>query len=149
MNTKNKTIIPLVASTFCIFLVRELPAQTSLAVYGQLPFMSDLALSPDGTRIAFATTTATDETAVIVSAVSDLHQVAGVRSGTQKIRAIDWADDDQLLIAASWTTDLPGYWAEAHEYLQLYGCQVSACKVVSDLMNRKFSHPSQRIISAI
>jgi pimeloyl-ACP methyl ester carboxylesterase len=139
VNITTKTIIPLVAFTFCLCLVRELPAQTSLAVYGQLPFMSDLALSPDGTRFAFATTTATDETAVIVSAVSDLHQVAGVGSGVQKIRKIQWAGDDQLLIMASWTTDLWGYWAGAHEYLQLYGCQVSACKVVSDLMNRQFS----------
>jgi dipeptidyl aminopeptidase/acylaminoacyl peptidase len=139
VNIKSKTINSLIAFTICMCWVRELPAQTSLAVYGQLPFMSDLALSPDGTRFAFATTTATDETAVIVSAVSDLHQVAGVRSGTQKLRGIEWADDDQLLIEASWTTDLPGYWGEAHEYLQLYGCQVSACKVVSDLMNRKFS----------
>jgi dipeptidyl aminopeptidase/acylaminoacyl peptidase len=133
-----KTILSLVAFTFCACFVRELPAQTSLAVYGQLPFMSDLAISPDGTHFAFATTTATDETAVIVSAVSDLHQVAGVRSGVQKIRGISWASDDQLLIVASWTTDLPGYWAESHEYYQLYGCQVSACKV-SDLMNRQFS----------
>jgi dipeptidyl aminopeptidase/acylaminoacyl peptidase len=137
VKTKNSTFFVFVAFAFCICVVRELPAQTSLAVYGQLPFMSDPAISPDGTRFAFATTTATDATAVVVSAMPDLHQVAGVGFETHKIRDIEWADDDQLLVIASWTAGATDYWAEPHEYAQLYGCQVLACKV-SDLMNRDF-----------
>jgi len=109
-----------------------------LAVYGRLPFMEHVALSPDGTRFAFATTTANEETAVIVSAVSDLHQLAAVSSGTQKVRAISWADDDNLLVNASSTAllaDAP--WSGRQEYMQQYTFQVSTGKI-RDLMNMPF-----------
>ena len=113
------------------------PAASPLSIYGQLPFMDNVALSPDGTRFAFSTGIANDETAVIVTAVSDLHQVAAVRAGEQKLRDISWADDDQLLIESSATTILPGWWTEPDEYFQLYACQVSNGKIL-DLMDRNF-----------
>lgn len=62
----------------------EPAAPTPLSIYGQLPFMENVALSPDGTRFAFSTNIDNDETAVIVTAISDRHQVAAVRAGAQK-----------------------------------------------------------------
>ncbi len=108
-----------------------------LAVYGQLPFMENVALSPDGTRFAFATTTANEETAVIVSAVSDLHQVAAVSAGAQKLRYISWADDDNLLINASSTALLADAGWGRQEYWQQYAFQVST-RQIRDLMNMPF-----------
>jgi dipeptidyl aminopeptidase/acylaminoacyl peptidase len=113
------------------------PAAAPLSVYGQLPFMENVALSPDGTRFAFSTNIANDETAVIVTAISDLHQVAAVRAGEQKIRGISWADDDNLLIESSATTMIPGWTGDNEEIMQLYACQVSTGKIL-DLMDRKF-----------
>ncbi len=111
--------------------------QAPLAVYGQLPFMDHVALSPDGTRFAFSTGIAKDEEAVIVSAVADLHQVAAVRSGEQKLRRISWADDEQLLIEASATKLVPGWAIEPEELTQLYSCEVATGKIL-DLMDRNF-----------
>jgi dipeptidyl aminopeptidase/acylaminoacyl peptidase len=112
-------------------------ASAPLSVYGQLPFMENVALSPDGTRFAFSTNIANDETAVIVTAISDLHQVAAVRAGEQKVRGISWADDDDLLIESSAKTMIPGWTGEDEEIFQLYACQVSTGKIL-DLMDRNF-----------
>jgi dipeptidyl aminopeptidase/acylaminoacyl peptidase len=112
------------------------PAAT-LSVYGQLPFMETVALSPDGTRFAFSTNIANDETAVVVTSIPDLHQVTAVRAGEQKIRRISWADDDNLFIESSATTMIPGWTGENAEIFQLYACQVSTGKIL-DLMDRKF-----------
>ncbi len=112
-------------------------AAPPLSVYGQLPFMENVSLSPDGTRFAFSTSTANDETAVIVTAIPDLHQVAAVRAGEQKVRRISWADDDNLLIESSATTMIPGWTGDDREIYQLYACQVSTGKI-QDLMDRNF-----------
>ncbi len=114
------------------------PVPAPLAVYGQLPYMDHVALSPDGTRFAFATTTAKEESAIIVSAVSDLHQVAAVSAGDQKVRDISWADDDNLLIKASSTALLADAQFEGRqEFFQQYVFTVSNGKI-RDLMNISF-----------
>jgi hypothetical protein len=71
-----------------------------LQVYGQLPHLEEMAVSPDGSLIAFVKT---EGNARIVSVVSLAKHgmVGGLRVGEAKLRRIEWADDHNLMVATS------------------------------------------------
>jgi hypothetical protein len=73
-----------------------------LEVYGRLPHIEDVALSPDGTRIAFVRTEGESRVIAIVS-LSGHTMVGGLRMGDAKLRAIEWADNDDLMLTTSAT----------------------------------------------
>ena len=74
-----------------------------LEVYGRLPSIENVALSPDGSLLALVHTTANDRI-LEVSSLGD-HKVVGksLQIGNAKLRAIEWADNDHLLIFSSVT----------------------------------------------
>src|SRR5712672_1024079 len=80
-----------------------------LEVYGRLPRIEEVALSPDGSRIAFVKT---EENNRVVTAFSVAAHtlLRGLRVGQQKLRYIEWADDNHLLIVTSVTTVPWGSW---------------------------------------
>jgi dipeptidyl aminopeptidase/acylaminoacyl peptidase len=80
-------------------------AAAPIEAYGRLPSLEDAALSPDGSMIAFVNTTA-DQRLIFIYSLKDDHTVGGVRVGDEKLRAIEWADDEHLLLTLS-TTTLP------------------------------------------
>ena len=84
---------------------RPAAAASPLEVYGRLPHIEDLALSPDGTRVAFVRTEG-DERFVAVVNLDTGFLVGKVHAGDQKLRDIEWADDRHLLIETS-VTDVP------------------------------------------
>jgi dipeptidyl aminopeptidase/acylaminoacyl peptidase len=71
-----------------------------LEVYGSLPSIEDLALSPDGTRLAFVRTKGEARSIVIVS-LPEGHPITSVQMGDHKLRDITWADSRHLLITTS------------------------------------------------
>ena len=82
------------------------PAQAvPLEVYGRLPQLEDVALSPDGSKVAFVRTSADSRLLAIVS-LANRTLAGGLKVGDQKLRSISWADDDNLLITTS-VTALP------------------------------------------
>ena len=87
-------------------------------VYGRLPSLEEVALSPDGSRIAFIRTSQDDR----ILAVHDFTKgkiIGGLRVGTVKLRSIGWADDDHLLIITSVTTLPWGFMGPEREWYQL------------------------------
>jgi dipeptidyl aminopeptidase/acylaminoacyl peptidase len=74
----------------------------SLEVYGRLPHLEDVALSPDGTRIAFVRTDADTRTVAVVGAAKG-EMLISLRAGDQKLRGLRWADNDRLMIFTSVT----------------------------------------------
>lgn len=74
-----------------------------LAVYGGLPSIEDVALSPDGSRVAYVRTEG-DSRIVIVATVADRKMIRWVKVGEEKLRSIKWADDDNVMLATSVTT---------------------------------------------
>lgn len=92
-----------------------------LEVYGRLPALEDVALSPDGSRIAFAHT---DENTRLIAVVSlaDRKGLGGIRLGAAKLRSLEWADADHLLIVTSTTTAPWSYFGQEREWqlLQVY-----------------------------
>jgi dipeptidyl aminopeptidase/acylaminoacyl peptidase len=91
---------------------------TPLEVYGRLPAIEDVSLSPDGSRIAFVTTTQNTRVIQVVS-LADRKPLGGLRVGEAKLRAISWADENHLLITTS-ATGMPwGLIGEQHEWFML------------------------------
>ena len=79
-----------------------------LTVYGQLPNIENVAISPDGTRLAYVRTQG-DMRVVFIADVASRKIIRWVKAGTTKLRGIRWADPDNLMIMASVTTAAYGF----------------------------------------
>jgi dipeptidyl aminopeptidase/acylaminoacyl peptidase len=116
-------------------------AAAPLEVYGRLPLIEDVALSPDGSRIAYVRTTQNMRVIAVVSLV-DQKVIAALRVGDQKLRSIEWADDNRLMIDTS-STGLPwglsGVESEWH-LLQVFNVVNHKSTPVPDPNPRKFSN---------
>jgi dipeptidyl aminopeptidase/acylaminoacyl peptidase len=90
-----------------------------LEVYGRLPSLENVALSPDGTLLALVHTTANDRT-LEVSSVTE-HKVIGrtLQIGNAKLRSIEWADNNHLLIFSSVTAMPKELVGRAYEWYRM------------------------------
>ena len=75
-------------------------AAAEVDVYGRLPSIEQAALSPNGTKIAFVKTTQDWRLLAIVD-MNEEKLVGGVRLGDVKLRSVEWADDDHLLLTTA------------------------------------------------
>lgn len=111
------------ASRFVVLLLlgsglAGLASASALENYGRLPALEDMALSPDGTRVAFVKTQG--ETRLIEAfTLADRKLIGAARVGDQKLRSIRWADDDHLMITTSATGAILGVTTEFREWFQL------------------------------
>ncbi len=92
-----------------------------IEVYGRLPSLEEVSLSPDGSQIAFVRTTE-DVRLIEVLSLSSRKVTGGLRVGEQKVRSIRWADNDHLLVVTSATSLPVGMIGTEHEWymLQVY-----------------------------
>jgi dipeptidyl aminopeptidase/acylaminoacyl peptidase len=74
-----------------------------LEAYGRLPLIEDIQLSPDGSLIAVVITDG-DQRNVVVKQISDGKVVGGLHAGDTKLRSIQWAGNDHLLLTVSVTS---------------------------------------------
>jgi hypothetical protein len=98
-------------------------AAVSLEVYGRLPRLEHIALSPDGTRVAFVRTDG-DERVLAIMALATGQVVARLRAGNEKLRGIEWADDAHVLIKTSVTGVLHGNLFRQHQLSEWFQMQV-------------------------
>jgi len=107
--------------------IQRAMAAAPLETYGRLPALENVALSPDGTKLAFVRTFE-DSRILAVVQVSPSRVLGGAKLGETKLRQIEWADNDRLLITTS-TTGMPwGLIGTDTEWFQLH---------VYDLTTRK------------
>ena len=102
-----------------------------LEVYGRLPQLEDVALSPDGSNIAFVHTKADSRLVVIVS-LAHRRAVSALKVGDEKLRSIGWADDDNVMLTTS-VTALPwGFVGAEREWymLQIYNLRHKRFEIV-------------------
>jgi len=90
-----------------------------LEVYGRLPSLENVALSPDGSRVALIRTVGNDRFLFVYSFAD--HKLVGkaLRVGATKLRSIAWADDDNLMIYSSQTGMPFGLIGREHEWYLL------------------------------
>ena len=100
-----------VGALWAVFLIPAMldciePARAaSLETYGRLPTLEDIALSPDGSKLAFVHTRE-NERILGVTQLSPNKFIGGAKVGEIKLRELQWADNDHLLITTS-TTGMP------------------------------------------
>ena len=71
-----------------------------LEVYGKLPVMDDVTISPDGTKIAFVQPV-DGKQAVVVDQISPAAVIANMPGSAQKVRSLIWADPTHVLVLRS------------------------------------------------
>src|SRR5262245_17968314 len=86
-----------------------------LSVYGKLPAIENVVISGDGSRLAYLRTQG-DERVVSVFATDGHKLLRMVKVGHQKVRWIEWADADHLLITESHTVFIQGCGACEERY---------------------------------
>jgi hypothetical protein len=103
-----------------------------LEVYGRLPSLEEVALSPDGSRIAMIQTTPKNDRLLVVHSLTE-HKVLGrpIRLGGVKLRSLEWADDDHLLITSSQTAAPMDLIGPPHEWRLLNVWDVTKQKMAS------------------
>jgi dipeptidyl aminopeptidase/acylaminoacyl peptidase len=95
------------------------PEVTPLEVFGRLPTLEHVAISPDGTSLAFVQTKG-DERSLWVKPLDKAEVVGGVRVGDTKLRGVEWMDDDTILSTISMTSPPPfGFTGATREWYEL------------------------------
>jgi acetyl esterase/lipase len=77
-------------------------APPSTDIFGRLPTLEDVALSPDGSRMAFVKTV-DDKRYLSVVSLTDRKLLGALGVGDAKLRGLEWADDDNVMIISSVT----------------------------------------------
>ncbi|WP_304188009.1 prolyl oligopeptidase family serine peptidase [Phenylobacterium aquaticum] len=121
-----------------------------LEAYGRLPDIEDLAISPDGERLAVILT-ADGGRKIIIRRLSD-GAVTSVEAGPQKVRSVDWAGPDHLLITTSTTGAVDGAIGPVSEYFGLFDLDIPGRRLkplmrgVKDGINIIVGRPMIRVV---
>jgi dipeptidyl aminopeptidase/acylaminoacyl peptidase len=111
-------------------------AQTPLAVYGNLPTLENLALSPDGTKLAYIRTVG-EQRNLYVHLLGQARPLGSAGTGDTKVRYLDWMDNGNLMIGISDTVRAP---------LLLLGAQREMSELITyDVNHDKLSHMSLQV----
>ena len=100
-----------------------------LAAYGRLPSLENVAISPDGSKLAFVKTFGEGRT-LVVATLGKKELLGGARLGDTKLREVEWVDDDNILATISATSPPPiGFYGATREWYQLVNFNVTKGKV--------------------
>ncbi|HEX4742407.1 MAG TPA: S9 family peptidase [Caulobacteraceae bacterium] len=86
-----------------------------LEAYGRLPAIEEAKVSPDGKLIALVVTDG-EARAVEVAQATDLKAFLRFPAGEKKVRWLEWAGSNHLIVTTSHTTDIPGISAPREEW---------------------------------
>lgn len=89
-----------------------------LDAYGELPKVEDAALSPDGHNIASISRVNGDRRVIVVDEAGEF--LVNASTGAGKVRAIEWADSDTMLLTTSSTVSMFGFAAAKYELTGTY-----------------------------
>ncbi len=118
---------------------------TPIDVYGHLPSLEDLALSPDGSKVVFVQSNG-DERTLTVTALNEGKVLATASVGDTKLRAIEWMDNDDILFELSSTIAPPfGFTGRDLEWFQLITLNVAAKKATP----MTFQVPGERTYNVV
>ncbi|EJL34278.1 S9 family peptidase [Novosphingobium sp. AP12] len=99
-----------------LLLLMPMAAQAApppLDAYGDLPRVEDIAISPDGTSTANVLQVSGGRRVFVVK---DGKPLLNAASGPNKVRGIEWADNDTVLLTNSATVPLFGFAASKYEF---------------------------------
>lgn len=74
----------------------------ALEIYGRMPALESVRLSPDGSRLAHIAVVGEDRS-LIIHDLADMSLIGGVRAGDTKVRDLDWIGNERVLITTTAT----------------------------------------------
>jgi dipeptidyl aminopeptidase/acylaminoacyl peptidase len=113
-------MLKLFASAAMAALLFVAPAQGApLEAYGRLPAINSVDISPDGSALALIVTV-NDESQVVVKSLTG-PVLASAKIGFRKVRSVQWADGDHVVIEVSNTAVIDGvsYFRENYQAVSL------------------------------
>ena len=119
-----------------------------LEVYGRLPSIEDVQISPDGKRVALMTTKG-EGRYIFVFDLAEMDKLATVSAGDNKVRAMEWADNDNLIFQLSGVTTIEADMLEV-SYGFLFTVSTKAQKPLifnaPEAQNRIYNQPVVRTV---
>jgi dipeptidyl aminopeptidase/acylaminoacyl peptidase len=109
----------------------SLAAPVSIDVFGRLPALEDMVLSPDGSRVAFVETSGDKRSVLLFDLQNRDKPLGAFRVGDAKLRAISWMDNDNILITRSSTYEPKIGFGGKGEVFQLAAYRVSTQELVA------------------
>ncbi|MBV8468141.1 MAG: S9 family peptidase, partial [Burkholderiales bacterium] len=106
----------------------EVRQAVPLATYGRLPSVEQVALSPDGSHLAFVATRQ-DRRILTVFAIADNKTIKRIDVGENKLRSLTWADNDHMMVFTSQTGMPWGLSGEDVEWSHLQVISVATGKI--------------------
>ncbi|HEY6922685.1 MAG TPA: prolyl oligopeptidase family serine peptidase [Steroidobacteraceae bacterium] len=104
-------------------------AGPSLEVYGRLPSLENVALSPNGERLAMIRTIQNNRVLVVLSLTERKLLGKPLNFGEAKLRSLAWADDDNVMLITSSTTLPMGLIGRVSEWSMLSVLDVNTQKL--------------------
>lgn len=119
--------VRLLVAAVCLALGASPASAASLELYGRLPSVEDVSISPDGARVALITTKGEERQIVLRNQADGKLTVLG--AGAAKVRDLQWADSDNLLVTTSTTALIMGLSGPKREYFQAFHYNVPSGKM--------------------
>ncbi|WP_165191210.1 alpha/beta hydrolase family protein [Caulobacter soli] len=91
-----------------------------LSVYGRLPNVEQIEISPDGTKLAIAVTDGESRMLLIREAAEGGKLLSAMNFATTKLRGVQWAGMDHVLVTTSSTAEVHGLSGPKREYLMAF-----------------------------
>lgn len=123
-----KILIWVVSFSLLSIAIYTAAADVPIEVYGQLPLLENVALSPDGMRIAFVNNEAGERNVYIFS-LTDMKSLSGLKVGRVKLRDVIWADNDHILFVTSVTSIPTGFIGAVNEFFMLVSYDINTGKM--------------------
>jgi dienelactone hydrolase len=126
------------AAAWLFAWIGPVAAKPALSAYGRLPQIEAMALSPAGDRFAYVAVQGEDRVVAICETSGKL--LFSVPAGKAKVRNIDWAGDDHLLIFVTKTVALSLGDRDLYEGSQLFAVNVKTQNRL-DVLSRSPLYP--------
>jgi len=110
---------------------------TPLSVYGGLPNVEQVEISPDGTKLAISLTDGEKRMMVIREAAEGGKALAALNFGDKKLRALQWAGPEHVLVTTSMAAEVFGLAGPKREYLMGFDYNLITHKQTALMANQE------------
>jgi len=130
-------------------------AAPPLSLYGRLPNIEQIEISPDGKKLAIAVTDGEKRMLVVRESTEGGKLMAALNMGNTKLRDVRWAGPDHVLITTSSTAEVFGLSGPKREYWMAFDYDLVTKKQKlllngqEDAMNVVLSTPVVRFIDGV
>lgn len=98
-----RSLLALGSTLFLLGVEAKASPKTDLSLYGALPMVEDVQISPDGSKLAVITTDGDNRYLTVRKTLGG--GITGVAVGAHKLRGVTWAGEDHVLLLSSMSTE--------------------------------------------